>query len=1381
MTTAADPLASYVPNLVRLRLATDPTSPTDPALQRLPAAVLLADISGFTTLTTQLSERGPVGAEELGQLLNDYFGRLLLLIDAHGGEAVKFAGDALLALWRVRPDEDLATAVCRAGQCALAVQAALNGHEVGNGVRLSLHLGIGAGEALALDVGGVAGGWYCLVAGEPVQQSGIALAQAHAGEVVIAPEAWALVRPHAQGEKLATGVIRLGAIRNPLPPIAASPALVPTQARAALDAYLPIPIRARLAAGHAAWLAELRRVSVLFLGLLDFDPITGDVLGQAQTAMDVVQSICDRYDGFIKELVVDDKGATVVALFGLPPQAHEDDAARCVQAAQAAQAALAALGQRTAVGVTTGRAFCGAVGSDLRREYTVVGEVMNLAAGLVGRAAGTILCDEATVAAVHGRLAFEAVPAIQVKGHAELLPVYRPWGPVAEHTAGGGAAWDVGGRPLVGRTTERAALREALAGLRAGTSAVLILEGEAGLGKSHLVQDLLRQAAAQGFPTLFGAADGVEQATPYYAWRPIVGRLLGIDAPGAAIPDARARVLEQLREDPALARLAPLLSSIVAVDLPDTALTGAMTGEVRADNTRDLIVRLLQRAVAAAPPNEPESDSPAGMLRPHVLVLEDAHWLDSASWALTRQVADQVAPLLLVVATRPLSPPLPTDCQRLKDARNTRALQLAGLGADETVALVAQRLGVAALPDPVARLIVERAEGNPFYSEELALALRDGGVITVRDGVCGLAPDVSDLNGLAFPDTVQGVITTRIDRLAPLQQLALKVASVIGRAFGHRMLHDVYPVESDRVHLASELAELERHDLTVQETPEPDLAYLFKHVITQETAYGLLLFAQRRELHREVAEWIERREGGDLAPYYPLLAYHWGRAEVAAKTIDYLELAGEQALRQSACQEAVRFFTEALRLDAAGEPANGRSRRARWERQLGEAHLGLGHLAESREHLQQALSLLGRPVPTGRTGLLASLAGQVLLQTLHRAWPARFVGHSHLNANDLEVARADGLLGEVFYLASDFLPLVHGLVRALNRTEAARPSPELAWAYANASVAATSVPLRSLAETYRTRAVATGRNVADPSALGWALFISGFCDFGAGRWARAQASLEEATEMYERLGDWRRRDEILKLRALLCMHRGDLARAIQLEAECYASALRRGDMSTQACALQTQIQRALAVGQLDEARDLAEDAAALADKTADHLARFWTHGLLAVVRLRRGELVLALEAADAAARLIEGKPSMGPWTRDGYAGAEVYLALWEDGKTEYAQPARQACAAMRRFARVFPIGEAQASLYQGLAEWLSGRQVRARRAWQKGLVAAERLDMPHDQGRLHFEIGRHLPALDPTRRQHLECACALFEHVGATDDLARAAEALGRSAASEGR
>ncbi len=166
--------------------------------------------------------------------------------------------------------------------------------------------------------------------------------------------------------------------------------------------------------------------------------------------------------------------------------------------------------------------------------------------------------------------------------------------------------------------------------------------------------------------SLSGAGDAIEQSTPYHAWRPIFTQLIGLGGE-EDIGERRRRVLAHVQADPALARLAPLLDSVLPLELPDNELTAQLTGEVRADNTRQLLVRLLQAAA-----NGPGG----GGGSPLLLVLDDAHWFDSASWALTRQVVAQVSPLLLVLATRPLVEPLPEDYRRLRQDRATGYLRL---------------------------------------------------------------------------------------------------------------------------------------------------------------------------------------------------------------------------------------------------------------------------------------------------------------------------------------------------------------------------------------------------------------------------------------------------------------------------------------------------------------------------------------------------------------------------------------------------------------------------------------------------------------------------------------------------------------------------------
>jgi predicted ATPase len=386
-----------------------------------------------------------------------------------------------------------------------------------------------------------------------------------------------------------------------------------------------------------------------------------------------------------------------------------------------------------------------------------------------------------------------------------------------------------------------------------------------------------------------------------------------------------------------------------------------MSGQVRASNTTDLLVGVLQSAVGVDP------------TRRFLLVVEDAHWLDSASWELLGQVHDRVRPLLIVLAMRPPEEPVPADYRALTDDPATTLLTLESLAPEETLALVRDRLGVGSLPAAVSELLLARGGGNPFFTEELAHALRDSGLLVVERGTVRVTSPTG-LMDVTLPSSVQGVITTRIDRLPAPEQLTLKVASVIGRVFAVRVLQEIYPLKRDRRRLGPKLEHLREKDFTRVETPAPNLAYLFKHVITQDVAYGLLLFSQRRSLHRAVAEWLERAQADELGPYYALLAHHWDKAEVASKTIDYLERAGDQAMETGAYREAVGFFTRALELWGSDGQAADALRAGRWERRLGEAYLGLGLLSSrSREHFEQSVRLLGRPAPSTRLGVAAQI------------------------------------------------------------------------------------------------------------------------------------------------------------------------------------------------------------------------------------------------------------------------------------------------------------------------------------------------------------------------------------------------------------------------
>jgi tetratricopeptide (TPR) repeat protein len=976
-----------------------------------------------------------------------------------------------------------------------------------------------------------------------------------------------------------------------------------------------------------------------------------------------------------------------------------------------------------------------------------MGDVVNLSARLMMAAPEGILCDAATRLAAGRGYSFEALPPRPLKGMEQPVAVFRP--------RGRGRVFREAAE-LVGRTTERGLLIRRLEELSGGTGGVVLVRGEPGIGKSRLLTDLLEQARERGLTALTGAGEAIEKSTPYHVWRSVFAGLLGLE--GLADLDARrTRTLDRLRPLPDLLRLAPLLNGVVSVDLAENDLTAQMTGQVRADNTNDLLLSLLEQAAARSP---------------LLLVLEDVQWFDSASWALTALAAHRLRSVLLVVSTRPLSDPVPAEDGLPEQLPNCQDLPLGPLPDDQSEILVCRRLGIETLPAAAGRLIREKAQGNPLFSEQLALALIDNGLLVVAGHRATAAPHLEQ-QAVVLPDSVQGVLVSRIDRLSPQLQMTVKVASVIGRVFAYRTLQDVYPLESGRTELRGHLGQLEQLGIVAPERRETEVSYVFKHTTLQEVAYNLMLYGQRRELHRAVAEWYQQAHRDDPEPFYPLLAHHWTRAEVEDRALEYQAKAGTQALRDGAYQEAVRFLSQALEgLDRVAEGTRDALWRARCQRQLGEAYLSLGRLADSRRNLLLATQTLGVAAPETSWRLKVGLAGQLAVQVGHRLCPWLLPKRGRPAPRLVEAARAYERLAEIHYLAAETGPLCHDVLRAVNLTESAGPCPELARAYAAMAGMAGFLPQHALARAYARRALQTVARVGQPADRAWVLEITSLYGIGVGQSRQVRRALEQASAIYAELGDRPHRGQALAVLAQMAHFRGEFARGMRLWREVYAAAEQHGNLLQQAWGLNGQAEGALWLGQdSDEVIGHLEAALAIFADNIDRISETSTHGLLAVAHLRSGRLEQARQAADAAARLIaqSGRPN-GYYALEGYAGvAQVRLALWEAGDETLSAPSRRACADLHRYAAIFAIGRPRAWLCQGLADWLTGRTGPARRAWRRSLEAARQLAMPYEEGLALYELGRHLAATDPARRRHLQRACTLFSRLGTPVEHARAA------------
>ncbi|MBN1485819.1 MAG: tetratricopeptide repeat protein [Chloroflexia bacterium] len=883
-----NPLAAYLPLDRRQALAVGRSLP-----DRSSGCALLADLSGFTPLADALSAaHGPRrGVEELTALLNRVYSPLIERVHRYRGSVVSFIGDALLC-WFDQDDGRRGVAAALAMQRAMASLAA-PGTPADDALSLSLKTGLAAGPTRRFLVGRPS---LDLLAGATLERMARAEQIAEAGEVILDPATAQALASQIEIVGRRQGFALVGGMALEVPP-----APWPQLDLGALEAgklrpFLLAPVYERLVAGQGEFLAELRPAVALFLRFAGLDYEADEAGPQLDTLVRRAQGVLQHYEGHLLQLTVGDKGSFFYATFGTL-SAHEDDAGRALAAAQELQQLPRELEfiQGVQIGLSRGRVRAGAYGSAARRSYGAVGPEVVVACRLMENApAGEVWCSPAVHKAARAQWVLEPLEPIVLKGKIDPLPVFRPL-----RRQRGRAVRPLGS--LVGRQDELATLKRLLDEAAAGQRRVLLLEGEPGIGKSRLLAELRDLARQEGLRWLEGAGQSIEQGTPYRAWRDLLAAYFGLE-PHMGSAERRQCVQEGVvAVNPALAPRAPLLNDVLQLGLPETALTQSLEPKLRHESLTALLLDLLRARAGQGP---------------LALVLEDAHWLDSLSWQLALSVARALyeQPLLLVMALRPLPEELPEGAA-LANLAGAETLPLQALTAENATALAAARLGVdsQALPEEVAALVQQRAGGNPLFAEELAHVLRESGVLAVERGRCVLVGDLAALRA-AVPDTVEGVVLARIDRLPPEQQLTLKVAAVIGRVFLYRTLRDVHPRRVLEEILRAQLGELDRRDLTLVEALEPELCYLFKHVITREVAYETLLFAQRRELHRVVAGWYERVYAGALEPYLPLLVHHYHQAEEREKERHYARLAGEQAAGQYANAEALRYLGRALEL-----------------------------------------------------------------------------------------------------------------------------------------------------------------------------------------------------------------------------------------------------------------------------------------------------------------------------------------------------------------------------------------------------------------------------------------------------------------------------------
>ena len=864
---------------------------------RVRGAALFADVSGFTPLTEALAHElgAQRGAEELTAHLNRVFHALIDDVDRYGGDVIYFGGDAI-TVWLDGDDGR------RAAACGLAIQQTMSSvgtihTPAGTEVVLAIKVAVAVGSARRFVVGDPTIQLIDVLAGRLIDELADAEHLAQKGEVVLARSALeslgdrAIIGDRREDEHGGGGV---GTLARLLVDVDGVDEVTSTTTlnEAVVRQWILPAVYERLVTGRGEFLAELRAAYPMFVrfGGIDYDH-DPDAAAKLDEFVQRAQRILAGYGGNLLHVIIGDKGAYLCGVFGAP-HAHEDDASRAATAALE----LLALERETAardlqIGITHGRIRSGAYGHPMRRTFTCLGDAVNLSARLMSQAPpGQAYLSDDVHRALSERIECHLIGDLTVKGKADsvrtLALVGLRRGPVKR-----AIRYPL---PMVGRDAELAVFAQAFDEVVGGAGRVVAVAAEAGRGKSRLIAEVVRDISAAGVDVAWGEAQNFGRTTSYLVWREAWRTLLNVDDDDDEGLQRRelTRRLGAISRDHA--RRAPLLAAVVGIELRDNDLTKSFDAKLRKTSLESLLVDILRARAATGP---------------IAIVLEDCHWIDALSRDLLEELvlACSSLPVLFVLAYRPAAEP--GGGLGLERIPYFHELSLGELVAGDAHLVLQAKLeqlfgqAVGAAPELV-EFVIERAQGNPFYLEELVNYIHGQGVDPA---------DPAAFLRLDIPDTLLRLVQSRIDMLTESPRTALKVASVVGRTFDTPFVHGVYPAlgSVDEVHANFELA---RDADLVRVDRIEDRSWLFRHVVARDVAYDSLPFAMRAMLHDRVGAYLESGGPHAVERNLDLLAYHYWLGADQAKKRDFALRAGIAAQARYANDAAADYFKRVVPL-----------------------------------------------------------------------------------------------------------------------------------------------------------------------------------------------------------------------------------------------------------------------------------------------------------------------------------------------------------------------------------------------------------------------------------------------------------------------------------
>jgi len=1116
---------------------------------------------------------------------------------------------------------------------------------------------------------------------------------------------------------------------------------------------------------------ERKQVTALFSDLSGYTSMTErldpeEVKRIVGRIFQEVRIVVDKYQGYVERF----SGDGVLVLFGAP-RAHEDDSVRAVQAAIEIHDLVEAISpdyEKTVgraltmhSGINTGLVVIEGIDPE-RGTISATGDAINVASRLSDLAeAKQIIAGPDTYRLTQHLFNFEALGLINVQGRKEPVRAYRLSDKRSGLRAGRLLRRGISSR-VVGRDAELRKLRNSLDALALGRGGIVSVIGEAGLGKSRLVAEfrghVLGSASLSRVQWLEGRTLSFGQTISYWPFQEILWTYAGItenDSDLVAWQKLGTRITALFGDN--TSEVLPYLASLISLEV---------RGDY-AERVKYLDGEAMRRQVFLAAHRFFER---LAQTQPLVLVFEDLHWIDESSAVLIEHLLPLVKrlPLLVVGISRP-DPETPA--MRLREMASSEyadsytEISLFPLSKESSRDLLNNIFEYTHVSQTVAETILRKAEGNPFFLEEIIQSLIDQDIVT-RDRESGHWRVSTELDRVKIPDTIQGVLMERLDRLDEDVRQVLRTAAVIGRSFLYRVLCAVREVDGK---LDGQLEELQLLELIREKQRNPELEYMFRHALAQEATYESIMLEKRRELHRRIGAAIESLFADRLEEFYSLLAYHYAKAEAWEKAQEHLFKAGDQALGVAADAEALAHYRRAL---AAYEQAFGDRweplQRASLERKMGEAFFRRGEHEEATKYLGRAFDYLGKPLPRSRLKLRTALFSEIVRQVAHRFLPAVFLKpvSETVSPEVEELVRTCEITAWIEAFGDTKRFLISAL-RVINTSERTGYASGMARGNAGLGITGNLLAMYRLAYSYHHRSHAAAIQSGNPAAIGLSHLGLAHYFNCLGQWGRAIEYCEKAADTYHEIGELRGWGYVTYMKAFALSRMGNFSSALQYAGDVARTGSEGADPQTCCWGLWTQGHVLRCLGRFQEAMESLSEAMRLAESAQDYVFHVAASHELGVCYLRRGELDNSLRLLEEAKNYFVLHPTRAmiylPFL-NGLPQAHLAAAEENEGQ-ERSSRLKQAASALKpalKQGKQYPGVMPEVMLLKGRYEWLRGKSKSARKWWLQSLSLAEKLNQPYDVGLTLSEMGLRMKEKDS-----LEKAEAVFTKLGAEWDAAR--------------